>query len=57
MHKVESGMSIEIKNFCINVSVVPKPTSKNQDAETLRSDILKNCRQLIQDFVSECRDR
>lgn len=50
-------MSIEIKNFCINVSVVPKPTSKNQDAETLRSDILKNCRQLIQDFVSESRDR
>lgn len=50
-------MSIEIKNFCINVSVRPKSEPTNLDVESIRSAVLQECRQMVQDAVVESRER
>lgn len=50
-------MSLEIKNLCINVSVVPKFEKEKVDVESIRETVLKECRQLVQDVISESRDR
>ncbi|SHK70236.1 MULTISPECIES: DUF5908 family protein [unclassified Fibrobacter] len=50
-------MSLEIKNLCINVSVAPKSENKAKNEESLRSELLNECRRMVQDAISESRDR
>jgi len=50
-------MSLEIKNLCINVSVAPKAENKAQDKESIRSELLNECRRMVRDAISESRDR
>lgn len=50
-------MSIEIRNLSINVSISPKVTENKLDAESIKMEVLKDCRQLIDNAIAESKDR
>lgn len=50
-------MSIEIKNLSINVSISAKDVENKIDAEAIKIDVLKDCRQMINDAIMESKDR
>lgn len=50
-------MSIEIKNLCVNVSVTPRKETKEVDVDSLRSEVLKECCHMVQEIISESKDR
>jgi hypothetical protein len=51
-------MSLEIKNLVINVRVSDSSENKkNESNETLRSEILDRCRELISESFEKVRNR
>ena len=51
-------MSLEIKNFVVNIHVVGSSEEKKQDnIEALRSELLEDCRELISESVEKARER
>lgn len=50
-------MSLEIKNLCINVSVAAKSDNKEKNEEILRSELLNECRRMVQNAISESKER
>ena len=51
-------MSLEIKNFVVNIHVAgSSEDNKQEDLETLRSEVLEECREMIRESVGKMRDR
>ena len=49
-------MSLEIKNLCINVKI--ESDEKNQEfPETLKDNVLRECRRLIEDSMRQNQER
>ena len=50
-------MSLEIKNLCINVTVASKADKEVLNIESIREDVLRECRQWVQETLSDSRER
>lgn len=50
-------MSLEIKNLSINVSISSKSEEKKVDENSIKMKVLEECRHMIDDAISESRER
>jgi hypothetical protein len=50
-------MSLEIKNLVINVRVAGSSDEEKKSVESLRSEILDECREMISESIGNVRER